>query len=146
MARSVCVVSADVCHHKARRNTRAEAACHEGNPPGGLSSRPWIFNGDIINTISKSGRGLSQRGKTYSVFCYADDLLIASTTSTGMQSLIDLCDSYYICQHGLRFNSQKTSCTTVGKHRLVSQPQWTIKGRQLKVTDTFAYPGRSARQ
>ena len=28
-----------------------------------------------------------------------------------------------------------------GKHRLVNQPQWTIKGRQLKVTDTFSCLG-----
>ena len=74
------------------------------------------------------------------MFCYADYLLIASTTSTGLQALIDLCDPY-ISQHGLRFNPQKTSCTTVGKHRLVSQAQWTIKSRQLKVTDTFSYLG-----
>ena len=74
------------------------------------------------------------------MFCYADDLLIASTTSTGLQALIDICDSY-ISQHGLRFNPQKTSCTSVGKHRLVSQPQWTIKGHQLKITDTFSYLG-----
>ena len=110
---------------------------------GGLSS-PWIFNvfyWDLSDTISKSDRGISPRGETYSVFCYADDLLIASTTSTGLQALIDLCDSYNISQHGLRCNPQKTSYITVGKHRLVSQPQWTIKGRQLKVTDTFSYLG-----
>ena len=113
-----------------------------GTRQGGLSS-PWIFNvfyGDLIDTISKSDRGISLRGETYSVFCYADDLLIASTTSTGLQALIDICDSY-ISQHGLRFNPQKTSCTTVGKHRLVSQPKWTIKGHQLKITDTFSYLG-----
>ena len=74
------------------------------------------------------------------MFFYADDLLIASTTSTGLHALIYLCDSY-ISQHGLRFKPQKTSCTTVGKHRFVSQPQRTIKGRQQKITDTFSYMG-----
>ena len=29
----------------------------------------------------------------------------------------------------------------LGKHRHVSQPQWTIKGHQLKITDTFSYLG-----
>ena len=38
--------------------------------------------GDPIDTISKSDSGLSPRGETYSVFCYADDPIIASTTST----------------------------------------------------------------
>ena len=92
----VCVVSVNACHHKATRSTRAEIACQEMNPPGGLSS-PWIFNlfyRDLIYTISKSDRGISLRGKTYSVFCYADDLPIASTTSTGLEALIDLCGSY----------------------------------------------------
>ena len=67
-----------------------------GTRQGGLSS-PRIFNvfyGDLIDTISKSDRGISLRGETYSVFCYTDDLLIASTTSTGSQTLRDLCDSY----------------------------------------------------
>ena len=63
----------------------------------------FIIYGDLIDTtVSKSDRGISLRGETYSVFCYADDLLIASTTSTGLQALIDLCDSY-ISQHGLRY-------------------------------------------
>ena len=112
-----------------------------GTRQGGRS--PWIFNvlyEDLIDNISHSDRGISLRGETYNVFCYADDLLITSTTVSGLQSLIDMCDSY-ICQHGLRFNPNKTSCTTVGKHRLMSQPKWTMKGSQLKVTDTFSYLG-----
>ena len=35
MARSVCVVSANVGHHKATRSARKETACQAGNPPGG---------------------------------------------------------------------------------------------------------------
>ena len=102
-----------------------------GTRQGGLSS-PWIFNllyEDLINNISHSDSGISLRGETYNVFCYADDLLITSTTVSGLQSLIDMCDSY-ICQHGLRFNPNKTRCTTVGKHRLLSQPKWTMKSSQ----------------
>ena len=113
-----------------------------GTRQGGLSS-PWIFNvfyEDLIDNISHSDRGISLRGETYNVFCYADDLLITSTTVSGLQSLIDMCDSY-ICQHGLRFNPNKTSCTTVGKHRLMSQQKLTMTGSQLKVTDTFSYLG-----
>ena len=65
---------------------------------------------------------------------------IAIIWQTVQRCIIFLCDSY-ISQHGLRFNPQKTGCITAGKHRLVSQPQWTIKDRQLKVTDTFSYLG-----
>ena len=113
-----------------------------GTRQGGLSS-PWICNvfyEDLIDNISHSDRGISLRGETYNVLCYADALLITSTTVSGLQSLIDMCDSY-IFQHGLRFNPNQTSCTNVGKHRLMSQPKWAMKCSQLKVTDTFSYLG-----
>ena len=82
---------------------------------GGLSS-PWIFNvfyGDVIDTISMSNSGISLRGETYSVFCYADDLLIASTTSTGLQALIDLCDSYIPARTAVQPTENKLQPTTV---------------------------------
>ena len=53
-----------------------------------------VFYEDLIDNISHSDRGISLRGETYNVFCYADDLLITSTTVSGLQSLIDMCDSY----------------------------------------------------
>ena len=67
-----------------------------GTRQGGLSS-PGIFNvfyEDLIDNISHSDRGISLRAETYNVICYADDLLITSTTVSGLQSLIDMCDSY----------------------------------------------------
>ena len=62
-------------------------AVRRGTLQGGLSiSRICnVFYGDLIDTISKSDRGIYMRGETYSVFCYAGDLLIASTTSIGLQ-------------------------------------------------------------
>ena len=79
-----------------------------GTRQGGLSS-PRTFNvfyGDLIDTISKSDRGISLRGETYSVFCYTDDLLIASTTSTGLQTLRYLCDSYPSTECGSTLRKQ----------------------------------------
>ena len=58
-----------------------------------------VFYEDLIDNISHSDRGISLRGETYNVFCYADDLLITSTTVSGLQSLIDMCDSYMVDSH-----------------------------------------------
>ena len=51
--------------------------------------------------------GISVDNLKFNVFCYADDLLLASTTASGLQSLIDCADNY-ITGHGLRFNPCKT--------------------------------------
>ena len=58
---------------------------------------------------------LSIDGNNYNVFTYANDLLLASTTATGLQLLIDKA-VHYINEHGLKFNPQKTKCSIYGRN------------------------------
>ena len=58
----------------------------------------------------------------YNVFTYADDLLLSSTTVTGLQGLIS--------NHGLRFNPAKTKC-------MISN----IEATNLAVEKTLSYLG-----
>ena len=53
--------------------------------------------------------GICIGSKNYNVFYYADDIMLTSLTSTGLQSLIDAANKY-ISSHGLRLNPSKTSC------------------------------------
>ena len=54
----------------------------------------------------------------YNAFCYADDVLLTSTTVSGLQSLMDTANEY-ITQHGLRFSPLKTNCLIQGKIHLI---------------------------
>ena len=53
------------------------------------------------------------------------DILVASTTTTGLQTLIKVANNY-LCQHGLTFNAAKTECITFGKTHFTKSPTWSI--------------------
>ena len=76
----------------------------------------------------------------YNIMCYAADLLLCSTTVSGLQSLIDLATKY-IVSHGLRFNPSKSVCRIHGANPFTSIPKWTIGGETLQVLDTLPYLG-----
>jgi hypothetical protein len=76
----------------------------------------------------------------YNVFCYADDLLLTSTTVTGLQRLINHSNDY-ITSHGLRFNASKTNCQVFGTHKFTKEPIWTLNGNTLNVTNSIKYLG-----
>lgn len=114
----------------------------KGTRQGGLSS-PFLFNmfyKSLISSLNAASCGISIKGSNYNVFCYADDILIASTTVTGLQRLIDICVEY-VSSHGLRFNPAKTNCLTFGRPTLASQPHWTIENERLANVDEILYLG-----
>jgi hypothetical protein len=65
-----------------------------GTRQGGLSS-PFLFNvfyQDMIAQLSSMDCGVQIAGNRFNTFCYADDVLLASTTPSGLQSLTDCCE------------------------------------------------------
>ena len=50
----------------------------------------------MIDDLSRMTIGISINDATYNVFCYADDLLLCSTTVTGLQTLINEANTYRI--------------------------------------------------
>ena len=84
----------------------------KGTRQGGLSS-PFLFNlfhQYLINELSNSADGIKIKNVSYNVFCYADDILPASLTVTGLQSMSNLhVVDKYISEYGLRINHLKTS-------------------------------------
>ena len=86
-----------------------------GTRQGGLSS-PFLFNlfyQDLISLLSNCSGGIRIQNDTYNVYCYADDLIIASLSVTGLQDMIHAATSY-IVDHGLNFNPAITTCKTFG--------------------------------
>ena len=109
---------------------------------GGVSS-PLIFNlfyKDLIDELSNMDGGVSIGNDKYNVFCYADDILLASTTASGLQNMIDHADTY-VNNHGLRFNPGKTKCVINGKNPFIYDPSWYVSGFKLTVVDQVEYLG-----
>ena len=74
-------------------NLSSDISVERGTRQGGLTS-PLIFNAfyqDLVQKLQNNNQhGIVINGITYNIFAYADDLLLASTTVTELQSLIDL--------------------------------------------------------
>ena len=112
----------------------------KGTRQGGLTS-PLLFNlfyYDLVNNLSDCN-GLKIKNVSYNIFAYADDIMLLSSTSTGLQSLIDKA-SIYLNDHGLRFNAEKTKCCIFGKCFLETA-SWSLNGKLLECTDNFEYLG-----
>ena len=108
----------------------------------GLTS-PMMFNlfyQPLIDSLASSESGIIITNRKYNVFCYADDLLLTSTTVTGLQSLTDQAVSY-VSDRGLNFNPAKTVCMTYGKNPFRCEPEWNISGIRLAVQDHIQYLG-----
>jgi len=113
-----------------------------GTRQGSLTS-PLMFNmiyRDLIKTVNSSEHGVYINGVNYNVFNYADDLLLACTTSTGLQALINT-SVQSIRAEGLDFNPKKTVCSIYGMNPLISEPKWHIDDVSLQVNDSITYLG-----
>ena len=105
---------------------------------------PFLFNlfyQDLINELSNSADGIKIKNVLYNVFCYADDILLASLTVTSLQSMINLADKY-ISDHGLKFNPLKTECVSFSQNNFfVSSRAWSLNGVELVNSDSIKYLG-----
>ena len=106
---------------------------------GGLSS-PAMFNmfyNPVVDKLNPVKSGIVFGNQCYNALCYVDDLMVMSTTVTGLQLLIDTAVKH-ITERGLLFNPTKTECYINGKNPFVSRPKWYIG---LKITDKIKYLG-----
>ena len=115
---------------------------YKGTRQGGLTSSMLfnIFYKDMIDELSCMNGGISICSEKFNVFCYADDILLASTTVTGLQHLISHANNY-ITKYGLRFNPAKTKCAIYGKNPFYVNPQWYINNYELEIVDHIEYLG-----
>ena len=61
----------------------------------------------IQGIIGNTGKPVGKTTCRFNVFFYADNILIYSTSVTGLQNLIESAVKY-VSGHGLRFNPKKT--------------------------------------
>ena len=114
----------------------------KGTRQGGLTS-PFLFNlfyQDMIAELNNTTGGIKINRQSYNVFAYADDLLLTSTTVSGLQRLINNANEY-ITENGLSFNATKTECVTFGKCHLEPSPSWSLNGTKLSEETKLSYLG-----
>ena len=114
----------------------------KGLRQGGLTS-PMLYNvfyQPLVDKLSSCNAGVVIHNQKYNVFCYADDLLLASTTATGLQTLINIAVNQ-VSERGLSFNPTKTVCMSYGKHTFVKEPIWKINEKMLKNNNNLKYLG-----
>jgi len=68
---------------------------------------------------------------------YADDLILLSSSVSGLQAMLNTCDLYGK-SHALLFNVKKTSCDVVGRHRHVDA-LFFLYDQVFPLTDKFKY-------
>ena len=114
----------------------------KGHRQGGLIS-PMLYNvfyQPLVDKLSSCNAGITIHNQKYNVFCYADDLLLASTTATGLQTLINIAVNH-VSERGLSFNPTETVCMSYGKHTFVKEPMWKINENVLENNNNLKYLG-----
>ena len=111
-------------------------------PEGGLTS-PYLFNlfyQDLIVLLHSKQCGVTIQKYNYNVICYADDILLCSTTSKGLQDLINMSVDF-VHKFGLSLNPDKSECMIFGKNPYTKLPHWEINGTELNVSKNIKYLG-----
>jgi hypothetical protein len=90
-----------------------------------------LFIDDLLLQLKSNVNGMKLHNFKLNAIAYADDINLFSTTATGLQNLIDTCDSY-ARKWRIRFNPSKTKCIQIGKPELKTLPTWTLDGETIK--------------
>ena len=120
------------------RRLRVERGVRQGS-----ITSPWMFNlvyQELVQRVDELNCGISIGDKRFNIFCYADDILLASTMVTGLQCMLDVCTDY-IQAHGLNCNASKTSLTIKGKPPFTAEPTLVLNGSVLTKENTIKYLG-----
>ena len=72
--------------------------------------------------LNSADCGITLDNTNYNAICYDDDIILCSTTASGLQSLIDKTVSY-VGSQGLRFNPSKSICMIPGKKPFRTEPE-----------------------
>ena len=93
-----------------------------------------VFINDLLLQLKSNENGMKLYNLKLNAIAYADDINLFSTTTTGLQKLLDTCDSY-AKKWRIKFNPTKTKCTQIGKSGLKIPPTWILDGETVKLSD-----------
>ena len=111
---------------------------------GGILS-PRLFNeyiDELSCKLSACKIGCVFNGRTINHISYADDLIVFSPSSKGLQSLVRLCEVYGT-ENDINYNQLKTVGMVIKPRnfKLVITPEIVLNGKTLKFVDKYKYLG-----
>lgn len=98
---------------------------------------PYLYNiytNQLLLKIESLNVGTTIGGEGTSITAYADDIILMSSTLSGLQKLIDTCVEYGK-SHSIKFNYKKTEFIISGKSHLTNH--------QIKIDSNIIYPKSS---
>ena len=112
-----------------------------GVKQGGVIS-PILFNvymDDLSTALNSSGIG-GYLGRAFiNHLCYADDLCIITLSSSGMQQLLNICQSYAIKQQLLYNGSKSFTLCFKSKAIKIKQPSFFLNELEIPMVEHCKY-------
>ena len=114
-----------------------------GVKQGGVIS-PILFNvymDDLSTALNSSGIGGYLGPAFLNYLCYADDLWIITLSSSGMQQLLNICQSYAIKQQ-LWYNGSKSFSLCFKRKAIkIEQPSFSLNEQEIPMVEHCRYLG-----
>jgi exonuclease III len=113
-----------------------------GTKQGSILS-PTLFNifiNDLLVGLHSCKTGVNIGGSILNSFAYADDVSLFSATSTGLQSLINICEEYSK-QWRFTFGIKKTKCMVVGSELFKRQSRFYLGKQQIDIVEDLEILG-----
>ena len=110
---------------------------------GGVLS-PIFFNiiiDELLNKVERTGYGARVAGASVGCIAYADDITLISPTVSGIQAMLDVCESF-VQDNLLKFNVNKSVVTVFRRRRLADpgNPRFVIDSGVLPVKELPVRP------
>ena len=111
---------------------------------GGVLS-PVLFNvyvNRMLTELCLSDLGCRIRNTYIGCIMYADDLLLLSFSVIDLQSMLNICGNIGL-NLGIKFNSSKSVCMTIGPNKLPTPTPMLINGAPIQWVNSLNYLGVS---
>ena len=111
---------------------------------GGILS-PYLFNiymDDLSARLNRCNVGCLVNSMIFNHIMYADDLVLLSPSTAGLQTLLDICSEFGI-SHDVKFNSKKSAVMSFESDSIqkINIPDFKINGEKIDCVDKYCYLG-----
>ena len=80
--------------------------------------------------------GVRVGNSLFKSFAYADDITLFNPTVTGLQKLIDVCNSYSK-KWRFTFGIKKSKCMISNRTPFACQPKWLLGNQPIQIVDNL---------